>query len=426
MNIYDSKEYKRSRNAYKAQCTFEYFVSILVTDAFLAKLLTSMGISDAYVGIFSSLITFAFLFQLAALILVKKIKNVKRSAIIMSTASPILFMFLYLIPFVPASVGVKTALSAICILGAYFFNYIVTSVIFKWCNSYVEPNKRASYSAGKEIISLISGMIFTLIVGYIMDKYEALGNLEGSFLFIAISVFVLSICNFVSLMLVKNTPRENTESNLSVKTVIDNVLLNKNYRNVIILTVLWDIARYTTVGFLGTYKTKDLMLSVGTVQVINIVANIFRAVFSKPFGKYSDKKSYAKGIEFAMCIAAVAFLINTFSQPSLRIPIVIYTILYNVSIAGTNQNLINITYSYIKSEYFVQATAIKNSIGGLCGFAASLAAGKVVAYIQGNGNMFFGFSVRAQQILSFISFLIISAAVIFNHCIIAKQNIMKQ
>ena len=426
MNIYDSKDYKRSRSAYIAQCTFEYFVSILVTDAFLAKLLSSMGINDAYVGILSSFITFAFLFQLAALFLVRKIKNVKRSSIIFSTASPLLFMLLYLIPFMPLSVEAKTVLAAICILGAYFFNYIITSVIFKWCNSYVDPEKRASYSAGKEIVSLVTGMIFTLIIGYIMDKYEALGNLNGSFLFISIAVLILSICNFASLMLVKNSAPEVSASEPPIGKVFFNILNNKNYRSIIILTVLWNAAIYTTLGFLGTYKTKDLLYSVGTIQIINIAANIFRCIFSVPFGKYSDKHSYAKGIELAMCISAAAFLINSFTAPKTRGLIIVYTILYNISVAGTNQNLINITYSYVKSEYFVQATAIKNSIGGLCGFTASLLAGKVVAFIQSNNNMIFGIHIYAQQLLSFVSFVIIAIAVLYNHFVISKQKVMKQ
>lgn len=425
-NIYSSKDYKISRKAYIAQCTFEYFVSILVTDAFLAKLLSSMGISDAYVGIFSSFITFAFLFQLAALLLVRKIKNVKKSAIMFSTASPLLFMLLYLVPFMPVGVHTKTLLVAVFLLGAYFFNYIITSVIFKWCNSYVDPEKRASYSAGKEMVSLVSGMLFTLIVGMVMDRYEALGNLEGSFLFISIAVLILSICNFISLMLVKNTDVRQTDDAPPLKTVFKKVLLNKNYRSIIMLTILWNVAVYTTVGFLGIYKTKDLLYSVGTVQIINIAANIFRCVVSKPFGKFSDKYSYARGIELAMCIAAAAFLINSFTAPSTRILIVVYTILYNVSIAGTNQNLINITYSYVESEYFVQATAIKNSIGGICGFLASLLAGKLVSYIQKSGNMIFGLHVYAQQILSLCSFILIAAAILYIHFLISKQKIMKQ
>ena len=36
--MYNSAAYKRSRIAYTGQCTFEYFATLLVTDAFLATL----------------------------------------------------------------------------------------------------------------------------------------------------------------------------------------------------------------------------------------------------------------------------------------------------------------------------------------------------------------------------------------------------
>ena len=44
---FDSKEYKRSRKAYCIECAFEYFVSLLVVDAFLAKVLTALR-QDAF------------------------------------------------------------------------------------------------------------------------------------------------------------------------------------------------------------------------------------------------------------------------------------------------------------------------------------------------------------------------------------------
>lgn len=37
--IYDTSAYKRSRFAYLCECGFEYFVTLLVTDSFLAYLL---------------------------------------------------------------------------------------------------------------------------------------------------------------------------------------------------------------------------------------------------------------------------------------------------------------------------------------------------------------------------------------------------
>ena len=53
-DVYSSPDYKKSRRAYIAECTFEYFVSLLVSDAYLANLLRHMGIGDAMIGIIST------------------------------------------------------------------------------------------------------------------------------------------------------------------------------------------------------------------------------------------------------------------------------------------------------------------------------------------------------------------------------------
>ena len=84
---FNSIEYKRSRGAYIAQCTFEYFISTLVTDAYLAKMLSHQGISDGMIGIISSFVSLAFLFQLSAIFLVDRVKNTKRTVIIFDSIS---------------------------------------------------------------------------------------------------------------------------------------------------------------------------------------------------------------------------------------------------------------------------------------------------------------------------------------------------
>ena len=74
-SIYNSPVYKRSRGAYTAQCAFEYLITILVTDAFLAKLLTHMRFSDAVIGVIASLNAFSFLFQLLSIYLMAHLRN---------------------------------------------------------------------------------------------------------------------------------------------------------------------------------------------------------------------------------------------------------------------------------------------------------------------------------------------------------------
>ena len=427
MNKFDSSEYKRSRNSYAIQCTLEYFVSLLVTDAYLTRLLSNIGISDSLTGIISSFITLAFVVQLMSIFVVRIKMSTKKLVMIFDTISIFFFMFMYLIPFLPLDRSMKTILVMMSILMAYVCKYLILSIFFKWANSYVEPTKRASYSAVKEIISLFSGMIFTAVIGYIIDRYESLGNLEGGFLFIAASILILNICNFISIaMIKKESPSEHAGDNTPFSVIIKTTLGNKNFRSIVLLTILWDVSRYFTIGFLGVFKYKNLLMSVFLVQIVNIIANLARIAVSKPIGRYSDKTSYAKGFKLGLYLAAAAFFINIFTTKSTWGLIVIYTILMSCSTAGTNQNSYNITYSYVKSEYIVQAMAIKNCIGGLFGFGASILGGKILDIVQNSNNIVFGIHIYGQQILSAISFVIILIAIVFIKKVIEKQNIIVQ
>lgn len=425
-SIFETKEYKRSRTAYALQCTLEYFVALLVSDAFLAKLLINIGISDSLIGIISSFISFSFLFQLMSIWLIGKMKSIKKTVILFDTFSQLLYICMYCIPFLEADVSTKTILAIAAVIFAYFFKYMVSSILFKWANSYVEPNRRGKFSAIKEMISLFCGMIFTLFVGFVVDRYEAAGNIKGGFGFIIILLLVLNVLNFISLMNIKDEKVEKDAEKHSLKDVMANTIGNRSFKNVIILISLSSIATYLTTSFMGTFKTKELLLSVGLVQVINAVASGMRMVFSIPLGKYSDKKSYAKGIEVALIIAAVGFFINIFTTEKTWWLVIIFTILYYVSVAGTNANKFNITYSYVKSEYIAQAMAIQNCISGVLGFVASLAGSVILSYIQNNNNTLFGIHVYGQQVLSAISFLIILGAVVYDRKVVEKQEIMVQ
>jgi len=424
---YNSPDYKRSRNSYVVQCTLEYFVSLLVTDAFLAKVLTELGMRDFLIGIISSFISLSFVFQLFSIIIVKARISTKKLVITADTISQIFFMLIYIIPFLSIGENIKKALVVFSILIAYAIKYLIISLCYKWANSYVDPKKRATYSANKEIVSLVLGIVFSSVMGAVIDKFEGLGNIKGGFLFIAISMLVLNICNFISLMMIKKENEEyHKADNTSFKTVIKNTLFNKDFRNVIIMASMWSIAQFFSIGFMGVYKTKELMMSVLLVQVINMAANGFRVIISRSFGRFSDKYSYAKGMELALCIAGLGFLLNCFTTPKYWFFIVLHTILFNCAMAGINGNSFNIVYSYVSIEYMSQAMALKNSISGICGFAAAFLGGKVLDCIQKNSNTVFGIHLYGQQVLSLISLVFTIATLLFIHFVIAKQKVKIQ
>lgn len=424
--LFDSKSYKRSRTAFLLEGAFEYFVALLVGDAFLAKILVDIGMSQSGIGVVSSLISLAFLFQFFTVFVVNKITNTKFFAIIFHSTSQLFFMFLYIIPFLAFDGKYKRILAVVCILIAYFGNYFVTTVIYRWGNSYVHPEERGLYSAGKEMVSLFSGMVMTLALGMIMDRFEAKGNLHGGFIFAAISILIFAICDFTCLLLIKNDIKQRSEiEKIPFSEVLSNTIGNKGFRSILIAQIFWYMAQYTLAGFLGAYKLNDLLFTVGQVQLFNILGQGARFFVSRPFGIYSDKTSYAKGMEIGFIVAAVAFAINIFTTPSAAWLIIIYTILFNVSSAGIVANSLNITYSYVDNKYFIHASAIKNSIAGICGFLMSIVSGFIVEYIQSNGNMLFGIKLYATQLLSIISLALTIAAIVYTKFIVEKQTVKK-
>ena len=427
-DVFSTPEYAHSRRAYAAQCTFEYLLSLLITDAFLAKLLRSLGLDDSVVGIISSFVSLAFVIQIFSIFLYKWKMSSKRLALIFYPISRILFLGLYLIPFLPIKETAVKITVMIFILIAYFCQYLVTNVIFKWGNSYVDARKRASFSATKEIISLASGIIFTATVGFFFDEFEASGRINDGFIMIAILAFVIAVCDIVCICCIKKEDDEEKirQSNKHFSDILKNTVGNKNFRSVILLTVIWDMARYFTIGFLGVYKTGDLLMSVFVVQIINIIGNVMRMALSKPFGRFTDKYSFAVGMELALGISATGFFINMFTTPKTWYLIAIYTVLHAVSMAGLNQNSFNITYSYVDSNYITEAMAIKNCIGGIFGFCASLVGSQILKHVQANGNTLFGVHVYGQQVLSGISFTLTIAALLLTVFVIGKQKIMKQ
>ena len=427
-NRYRSREAQRSRSAYTAQCAFEYFVTILVSDAFLAKLLKHIGLDDAAAGIVASLISFSFLFQLFSILLIRKIKSVKRTVLIADTVSQLLFLGVYLIPFLPlAPTGRAIAAAAGMTLG-FAFRYAVGSILYRWANGYVDPRGRGEFSAVKEMISLLSGILFTLAAGFVFDRFEAVGNPRGGFLTLACAIFALNVCCFVCLCLIKKeTPSEDGEHRPpGVGEVLRAIFGNRDFRHTVVLACLWEAARYMSTGFFGTYKTEDLLFSVGAVQIINTAANLCRFAVSKPFGRYSDRTSYAHGFRTALLIAAAAFALGALTSPASRWMIVFHTVLYNVSLAGTNQNSFNITYSYVEPQYMAQAMAVKSSVGGIVGFASSLVGSRILSAVQASGNRLFGVTVYGQQVLSVVSLLLTAAAFVYTKKVVEKQHAVRR
>ena len=273
-----------------------------------------------------------------------------------------------------------------------------------------------------------TGILFTAGVGYIFDAMEASGNIERGFMMIAILAFTISALDIICLFLIKEESLQpvNNGERKHFKDIIQNTLGNKNFRSVILFTVVYNMAVYTTNGFLGTFKVKDLLISVFVIQIFNITGNVTRMAVSRPLGRFSDKHSFAAGMSVALAVLAAAYLTLVFTTPKTWPLIAVYTILHAVAIAGLNQNSFNIAYSYVDKNYITEALAIKNCVGGLFGFGASFVGSRILKCVQTNGNRVLGVNLYGQQLLGGISCVLVLVAFVIMVFVVGKQKVMKQ
>lgn len=79
------------------------------------------------------------------------------------------------------------------------------------------------------------------------------------------------------------------------------------------------------------------------------------------------------------CIAAGAFLVHIFANSKNgRILHMIYSVLCYISMTGINSGLMNIVFDYSKEENAKILLGVTTSMGGICGFAASLVGGNIL------------------------------------------------
>lgn len=418
----------KNQLAYIAEAAFEYFIALLITGAFLASILANIGVPDSVTGVISTLTSLGFSAQLVAVLFIKPKGSVKKMVTIMHVVNQLMFVTLYLIPYVNVPQGVKVALFVIMFLGGHLIANSATPFKLSWLMSYVHNNDRGKFTANKEIVSLIGGMVFSYVMGAVIDHYDAIGQSRTGFVISGITIFALMLLHLWSLLCVKDdedaqmVATKPSESR-SIKSILDCTIFDKGFRKIIYLDMLWHVGTGLTVSFYGTYQINELGFSLSYVAVLAAMHSLVRVAFSRFFGKMADRHSWARMLMFSFAIGAVSFLATTFTVPANgKWLYAVYYAIFAIYLAGSNSGMMNIVFDYVERDNLSYALGVKSAIGGIVGFTSSLLGAWIVSTVQAHGNTIFGHTIYAQQIMSFISFVMFAVIVVYIKKIILKMK----
>lgn len=413
--------YRFSRLMYILEAAFEYFISLLMIGAYIAKVSSAIGLSDSTTGILTSFVSLGLGFQCVAIFLANK-TPVKRWVSLLHIINQLCFALVYFVPFVQIPKQAKIVMFIVFLLMGHILNNIVNSPKTKWFMDLVDDQKRGSFTATKEIVSLLGAMVFTFATGSVIDYFEAKGDVYASFLFCGIGIFVLTLLHTATLLLSKEKEVPKAEKK-SFKSALRELFQNKKLMRAILIIVLWNVAQYITVPFLGTYQIKELGFSMVFISLLSVMYSISRSLISKPIGRYGDKTSFLKmlGVCFAFMVAA--FGLNIFTTPENgKLLFTLHYLLFALGSAGITSGEINLIYECVDHEHRMGALALKGTLSGLAGFATTLLISPLVDRIQANGNKFLGLDLYAQQVLSAMTCLILVGLLIYIHFLTHKKE----
>ena len=403
----------RSERAYVRASLLDYLISILVTGAFLAALLKHIGMTDSLIGILSAMVSLACVAQMAAGLLVHPKRRVKRWVSFRYLLNQLFFAALYCGPGIRMAPAAKSAVFCALLLCGHIVSNLVAPIKISWLLSRVDPARRGVFTAHMEIVSLLGGMVFTLVMGAVVDGCRAAGHVQLGFILCCASILVLAALHFWALQGAVEPEAERDAAPVPAQSARA-LFAIRGYRRVVLAEVLWRAALFLSTAYYGTYQLQELGFGMKYVSVLGVFYALIRAGVSRRFGRYADAHSWARLLTVCFFIAGLGFFLNGFTVPANgKVMFALHTVLYAMGMAGINGGLISITFDYVPYQDRARALGIKAALSGVAGFLASLAGGRVMDWVQGQGNQLYGRTVYAQQILSAASGLAMLLLAVF-------------
>lgn len=418
MSHTDPIKLKRSRMMYIFEATLEYLISILVTGSFLATITGELGISDSLTGILSSVISLGCLFQLISLSVRKE--RVKKLVVVFSVVNQAFFMLLYVIPLTKGGRTNQTVFFVVLICAAYLIYNFIHPKKINWLMSLVDDQTRGVFTAKKEIVSLIAGMLFSYLMGAVIDRFKESGQIRTAFALSAMVIFVLMVLHTLTMLFTveqKTTDHQTATFRSGVKAAVK----DRNVLRITAVFVLYQVSVYASTPFYGTYQINELGLSLKSVSALVILGNVSRILLSTFWGRYADRKSFAAMIEKCLIFLGVSQLCALFAVPSnAKVMFALYYFFYGIAMGGINSALINLIFDYVPFQRRSDSLAMVQAISGVAGFLTTVCVSGLVSMIQKNNNSLFGISIYAQQVCSAISIVFTVLAIVY-----VRKAIMK-
>lgn len=444
MAIPESKaDFKKSRICYTVSDSAVQTIAQLAGGTFLATLLAYIGVSDANIGVITSLASFAALSQLFAMGFTKRLKKCK--LFVCFTALQRIFLaFIYFVPFLPITTAGRITIVVISYFMAQVFAQIGTPATQDWLASLVPSRLRGRYLSIKDSVAVFVVAITMLLAGAILDKLKK-DNILLAFTIIGIMIAVLVMINVISLSIMKepklsyiNTAGKEMHGTLAKKakeaiplvkqesliTEFKIAFGSRRFRLAFLLNCLWMTSFYIAAPFNASYQIKELGLSYTFIMVVGFVSNLYRISITPRIGRLGDRYGMARVLKHALLSLGIYYVLMAFTIPKNAYAMIVIGAIFSATAwSFIGIGLFGIQLDFLSRDRRMPQLTILLSISGAYGFFISLAGGKILDLLQSR-NLHIGTTpIYAQQILNLLGFIMIIITVCYTKFVVQREKI---
>lgn len=444
MALPESKQdMKASRTNFTIADSSAQTIVQLAGGTFLATLMTYSGVSDANIGIITSLISLAALSQLFFINIFKRIKKYK--FLVCATAlSRTAFAALYLIPLFSFPGFIKSFFIVVLYFTGQIFVQLGTPATQDWIASLVPSRLRGKYFTIKDSVAVFVISTLMLLCGIILDYFKTFDIITG-FIIIGAVVFILTCVNVVALSMMKepkisyvNETGKEMHGRLakrakelepsirpqSIPSELKEAFANRRFRKAFTVVCLFNLAFYICLPFNASFQINDLHLPYTFIMAVGFIFNLYRIYIAPKLGRMADRLGMGRLLRYSMLALGLNYLSTTFTMPFNAYPmLIIGSFLASTAWAFVGIGLFGFQLDFFRSDKRMIWLTITSSLSGAFGFLVSIIGGRLLSLLQSLHIFILGQKIYAQQILNLIGFLIILLTVYYIRFSIETEKI---
>lgn len=411
-----SRDYEQSRKMFLFEGMAGVSIYSLTTGAFLAGIGKYLGASDSINGIIGALPVLTCIIQIFSSMIFEKLPHRKFLIALLSFTFRFLLGLMFFIPSMKFGKNVNLIILIFIYGIAYSISAFLTPAASNLLVSLTPDNIRGKYLANKDAVSLTFSTIITIVLGKVLDVFRNKGNENIGFFIIGLFVIALAIMNFVALTKVKEPKIVESTEKIDLKRTLTMPLLNKNFRKVIYLSIIWNIALQIGGPFFSIYMVTGLKLDYAYIMMLGLISSMVRVFSAKYWGRVADNKSWTFATKLSLGMLALCHFLWMFAAGGIIYFLMpILNIIGGVAWAGLAIAMFNLQFVFAPSEGRTMYLGMNACIGGLIGFLTTLFASYLVKIFENKSIILLGISIGNMQMLFGMSAVLMVVCSIYVH-----------